>query len=72
MTKKTKPERRTGDFSPKDLARELAISETTVKRLLRAGQIRSYHAGKLWRTTRAWLDAFRAHGGTPTEDSQAK
>jgi excisionase family DNA binding protein len=51
------------DLSAKEAARELAISETSVKRLFRAGVLRSYRAGKLWRTTYAWLDAFRNYGG---------
>ena len=58
-----KKERRTADLSVKDIAREMAISENTVKRLLRVGSLPGYRAGKLWRTTRAWLDAFCERGG---------
>jgi excisionase family DNA binding protein len=68
MSTTTSAERRCGDLSPdlspKDLARQLGISETSAKRLLRAKAIGSYRAGKLWRTTRANLDAFRDRGGS--------
>jgi excisionase family DNA binding protein len=68
MVTPTSADRRCGelrpDLSPKDLARELGISETSAKRLLRAKSITSYRCGKLWRTTRAHLNAFRDRGGS--------
>ena len=68
MVTPTSADRRCGelrpDLSPKDLARALGISETSAKRLLRTKSIASYRCGKLWRTTRAHLDAFRDRGGS--------
>jgi excisionase family DNA binding protein len=53
------------DLSPKQAATRLGVSETTVKRLLRAGYLPGYRVGgKLWRTRVVWLDRFRTASAT--------
>jgi excisionase family DNA binding protein len=36
----------------------LAVSERTVYNALRANRLKGKKVGKLWRTTREWLDEF--------------
>lgn len=55
------------DLAPKELAEELNVSETTVKRRLRAGELPGYKNGRLWRTPRACLDALRGNLRSPDE-----
>lgn len=59
---------RTTDLTVRDLtvtqaAAELGVVAETVRRLLLAGHMTGYKAGRRWRVTRAALDGFKASGG---------
>ena len=45
-------------FTPEEIADKLKMSRSTVYRWLRNGELKSFKAGKLWRVTRADLEAF--------------
>ena len=52
------------DLTPHEIAQELGLAYDTVRRLLQAGLLPGYKAGKRkWAVTREALDAFKASGG---------
>ena len=54
---------KTTDLTVEEAAQELGVVEETVRRLLLAGHLSGYKAGRRWRVTRAALDGFKASGG---------
>ena len=59
---------KTADLTVPDLtvtqaAAELGVVAETIRRLLLAGHLTGYKAGRRWRVTRAALDGFKAAGG---------
>jgi len=54
---------KTGDLTVTEVAEELSLHPETVRRMLLAGHLAGYPAGKRWRVTRAALDGFKAAGG---------
>ncbi len=53
----------TSDLSVENVAMELGTHQETIRRLLTAGEMPGYKAGRHWRVTRAALDQFKASGG---------
>jgi len=53
----------TSDLSPEDVASEIGMHPETIRRLLLAGEMPGYKAGRHWRMTRGALDAWKAAGG---------
>lgn len=53
----------TSDLSVEDVAAEVGMHPETIRRLLMAGEMPGYKAGRHWRITRAALDGFKASGG---------
>ena len=53
----------TNDLTVTEAAEELGVVAETIRRLLLAGHLTGYKAGRRWRVTRAALDAFKASGG---------
>lgn len=51
------------DLTVTQAAAELSVVAETVRRLLLAGHLTGYKAGRRWRVTRAALDQFKASGG---------
>lgn len=54
---------RTADLTVTETAEELGVAPETIRRLLLAGHLTGYKAGRRWRVTRQALDAFKAAGG---------
>ena len=51
------------DLTVTQAAEELGVVAETIRRLLLAGHLTGYKAGRRWRVTRAALDGFKAAGG---------
>lgn len=51
------------DMAVESVAAELGMHPETIRRLLLAGHLPGYKAGRHWRVTRAVLDGFKASGG---------
>jgi excisionase family DNA binding protein len=52
------------DLTPRQVAGELGLAYDTVRRLLQAGLLPGYKAGRrAWRIRREELDQFKASGG---------
>jgi len=65
------------DLSVERVAGELGMHAETIRRLLLAGHLRGYKAGRHWRVTRAALDGFKAAGGVravgrPKKDEESR
>jgi len=54
---------KTTDLTVADAASELGVVQETIRRLLLAGHLSGYKAGRRWRVTRVALDQFKASGG---------
>ena len=54
---------KTTDLTVDEAAHELGVVAETIRRLLLAGHLTGYKAGRRWRMTRAALDSFKAAGG---------
>jgi len=54
---------RASDLTVAETAAELGVVQETIRRLLTAGHLTGYKAGRRWRITRAALDGFKAAGG---------
>ena len=54
---------KTADMTVEETAQELGVVPETIRRLLLAGHLTGYKAGRRWRVTRQALDAFKAAGG---------
>jgi len=53
----------TADLTVAQAAAELGVVQETIRRLLLAGHLTGYKAGRRWRVTRAALNEFKAAGG---------
>ena len=51
------------DLSVEDVAAQLGLHPETIRRLLIAGEMPGYKAGRHWRVTRAALDGWKDAGG---------
>jgi len=49
---------------PEEVAEQLQVSERTIRRWLRAGELRGIRVGRLWRIRRKDLAAFLDKGDT--------
>jgi len=63
---------KTGDLTVTEVAAELSLNPETVRRMLLAGHLAGYKAGKRWRVTRQALDSFKASGGVRQVGRPAK